>query len=230
MATGRINQVSIIHFYLLLPILSLFLSHNSWWVTRIGGTEKIGEMIDLIDWSDWDVKLSLSLSLLCTEEEEEVEFLFHLTNRWLPINAPRLLRIGSVSLVLFSLSSLSVLRRRRRSRSDTEHWRCKGKLTSLLLFVRERARAWDDVSTLHWNTFLTTSQVELVRLLLLMMLLLLLQQQQQQQVVNHQHMVFSVCCLFASLVSFFSFSFIERERDMIQYNANLSSFQLVTYQ
>ena len=50
---------------------------------------------------------SLSLSLLCTEEEEEVEFLFHLTNRWLPINAPRLLRIGSVSLVLFSLSRLS---------------------------------------------------------------------------------------------------------------------------
>jgi len=35
---------------------------------------------------------------------------------------------------------------------------------------------------------LTTSQVELVRLLLLMMLLLLLQQQ-QQQVVNHQHIV-----------------------------------------
>jgi len=129
------------------------------------------------------------------------------------------------------LSSLSVLstRRRRRSRSDTEHWRCKGKPTSLLLFVRERARAWDDVSTLHWNTFLTSSQVELVRLLLLMMLLLLLQQQ-QQQVVNHQHMVFSVCCLFASLISSFSFSFIERERDMIQYNANLSSFQLVTYQ
>jgi len=110
MATGRINQVSIIHFYLLLPHpLCLFLSHNSWWVTRIGGTEKIGEMIDLIDWSDWDVKLSLSLSLLCTEEEEEeVEFLFHLTNRWLPINAPRLLRIGSVSLVLFSLSLVSL--------------------------------------------------------------------------------------------------------------------------
>jgi len=48
-------------------------------------------------------------------------------------------------------------------------------------------------------------------------MLLLLLQQQQQQVVNHQHMVFSVCCLFASLVSFFSFSFIERERhDTIQ--------------
>ena len=167
---------------------------------------------DWFDWLKWLRCEALSLSL-CTEEEEEVEFLFHLTNRWLPINAPRLLRIGSVSLVLFSLSSLSVLStRRRRSRSDTEHWRCKGKLTSLLLFVRERARAWDDVSTLHWNTFLTTSQVELVRLLLLMMLLLLLQQQ-QQQVVNHQHMVFSVCCLFASLVSSFSFSFIERERE-----------------
>ena len=108
-----------------------------------------------------------------------------------------------LSLSLLSLSVLST-RRSRRSRSDTEHWRCKGKLTSLLLFVRERAS-----KSLRW-CFDFTLEYLLVRLLLLLMLLLL--QQQHQQVVNHQHMVFSVCCLFASLVSSFSFSFIERER------------------
>jgi len=191
--------------------------------------EKIGEMIDLIDWSDWDVKLSLFLFVQRRRRRLSFSFI-------LPIDdfQSMLLVYWGLDLfhLFFSLSRLSQCWARGGGDQEVIQSIEDVKVNLLLFscsFVSEsKSLRWCFDFTLEYLLDDESSRVGEVVVIDDVAVVVT-----AATAASRQPPTYGILCLLFVCESCIFFLFLfhwERQRDMIQYNANLSSFQLVTYQ